>query len=42
MSESLSEAQRLGWVDSCYAFAADREVVARLLPDLQRTRGERL
>lgn len=26
-----NDAQRLAWVDSCYAFAANREVVARLM-----------
>lgn len=30
------DAQRRFRVDSCYAFAADREVVVRLLPNLQR------
>lgn len=30
------DAQRRFRVDSCYAFAADREVVVRLLPSLQR------
>lgn len=31
-----NEAQRRGKVDSCYAYAAEREVVARLWPHLQR------
>jgi hypothetical protein len=33
-----SEAQRRAWVDSCYAFAADREVVARLMQLPQGTK----
>jgi hypothetical protein len=32
-----SEAQRLAKVDSCYAYAAEREVVARLWPHLHRS-----
>lgn len=34
-----SEAQRLAKVDSCYAYAAEREVVARLWPHLHRRAG---
>lgn len=33
-----SEAQRQAKVDSCYAYAAEREVVARLWPELHRHR----
>lgn len=35
-----NEAQRRARVDSCYAFAAEREVVARLLPHPKRTKPE--
>lgn len=33
-----NDAQRQAKVDSCYAYAAEREVVARLWPDLHRIR----
>jgi hypothetical protein len=33
-----NDAQRRAWVDSCYAFAADREVVARLMQLPQSTK----
>lgn len=33
-----NDAQRRSWVDSCYAFAADREVVARLMQFPQSTK----
>ena len=35
-----ADAQRRFRVDSCYAFAAEREVVVRLLPHLQREKPE--
>jgi hypothetical protein len=35
-----SDAKRRFRVDSCYAFAADREVVVRLLPNLKREKPE--
>ena len=34
-----NEAQRRAKVDSCYAYAAEREVVAQLWPDLHRLPG---
>jgi hypothetical protein len=39
-NDPSNETQRRFRVDSCYAFAADREVVARLLPHPQRTKPE--
>lgn len=36
INEPASEAQRVAKVDSCYAYAAEREVVARLWPHLSR------
>ena len=37
-NDPANEAQQRFRVDSCYAFAAEREVVARLLPQLQRAK----
>ncbi len=37
-----NDAQRRAWVDSCYAFAADREVVARLMQLPQKTKRRAL
>ena len=34
-----NDAQRRAKVDSCYAYAAEREVVAQLWPDLHRLPG---
>lgn len=39
MNDPGSEAQRQAKVDSCYAYAAQREVVARLWPHLHRPDG---
>jgi hypothetical protein len=38
--DAESDAKRRFRVDSCYAFAADREVVVRLLPHLKREKPE--
>lgn len=38
ISDPGNDAQRRAWVDSCYAFAADREVVARLMQLPQNTK----
>lgn len=37
--DPANEAQRLAKVDSCYAYAAEREVVAQLWPHLHRKRN---
>lgn len=37
--DPANEEQRLAKVDSCYAYAAEREVVARLWPHLHRKRN---
>jgi len=39
INDPANEKQRAAKVDSCYAYAADREVVARLWPHLSRARG---
>ena len=40
INEPANEAMRKGKVDSCYAYAADREVVAQLWPHLHRTKPD--